>query len=88
LNGLVLACEKALIRVCSRNGKVADFNDYVLKPRCNSMTIGLLELSDYARIFIGANLLKYIGEEFKDWDWHPKTGFKLIGNGKCLFEAH
>ena len=88
LNGLVMACEKALIRVCSNNGKVADFNDYVLKSRCNSMTLGLLELSDCARIFIGANLLRYVGKEFVDWDWHPKTGFKLIGNGKCIFEAH
>lgn len=88
LNGLVIACEKALTKICSKNSKIADFNDNVLNPRCNSMTLGLWELSDRARIFISANLLRYIGEWHKDWDWNPKTGFKLIGNGKCIFEAH
>ena len=97
LDGLVKACEKVIVRLITQNSEVANFNstiDYTIR-KGNDLTYTLQQLQECAYIFISANLLKFIGDYFKDWTsdctW-TETGkimkYKLTEKGKCLFEAY
>lgn len=97
LDGLIKACEKAIVKKCESNKKIADFNDTIsnTKKYGNNLTYTLQELQNYAYIFIGVNLLNYIGEYLKDWEicWVEKENdlvakYRLTDKGKCLFEAY
>ena len=97
LDGLVRACEKVIIKKCERNKKMADFNDTIFNTQKygDDLTFTLRELQNDAYIFISANLLKYIGDAFKDWEiyWTSTesgiiTKYKLTDKGKCLFTAY
>lgn len=97
LDGLIKACEKVIVKKCERNKKIADFNDTIFNTQKygNDLTLTLRELQDYGYIFISANLLKYIGDAFKEWEicWtHTESGmiakYKLTDKGKCLFTAY
>ena len=76
---------------------MADFNDTIFNTQKygDDLTFTLRELQDDAYIFISANLLKYIGDAFKDWEicWTSTesgiiTKYKLTDKGKCLFTAY
>ena len=96
LDGLVKACEKTIIRLIQENNEVANFKSNIERAmETNYLTFILQMLQDTARIFISVNLLKYIGDKYKDWDIDyidTETGviekYKLTEKGKCLFEAY
>ena len=96
LDGLVKACEKTIIRLIQENNEVANFKSNIESAmETNDLTFTLQILQDTARIFISVNLLKYIGDKYKDWDIDyidTETGviekYKLTEKGKCLFEAY
>ena len=96
LDGLVKACEKTIIRLIQENNEVANFKPNIERAmETNYLTFILQMLQDTARIFISVNLLKYIGDKYKDWDIDyidTETGviekYKLTEKGKCLFEAY
>ena len=96
LDGLVKACEKTIIRLVQENNEVANFKSNIERAmETNYLTFILQMLQDTARIFISVNLLKYIGDKYKDWDIDyidTETGviekYKLTEKGKCLFEAY
>lgn len=97
LDGLIKACEKVIVKKCESNKKVADFNDTItnIKKYGNDLTYILQEIQSNAYIFISVNLLKYIGEKFKDWEvcWVNDgddmiAKYRLTDKGKCLFEAY
>ena len=97
LDGLVKACEKVIIRLVQKNPEVANFKsniDNAIEFK-NNLTYRLTELQDGAYIFISANLLKYVGDFFKDWKictTSTESGiimqYKLTDKGKCLFTAY
>lgn len=96
LNGLVKACEKTIIRLIQENNEVANFKPTIDRAmKTNDLTFILQMLQDCACIFMSVNLLKYIGDKYKDWDidyTYTETGviekYKLTEKGKCLFEAY
>ena len=96
LDGLVKACEKAIVRLITQNNEVANFKPTIDRAMGkNDLTFILKMLRDTACIFISVNLLKYIGDEGKDWTTDytcTDTGilekYKLTEKGKCLFEAY
>lgn len=96
LDGLVKACEKTIIRLIQENNEVANFKPTIDRAmKTNDLTFILQMLQDCACIFMSVNLLKYIGDKYKDWDidyTYTETGviekYKLTDKGKCLFEAY
>lgn len=96
LDGLVKACEKTIIRLIQENNEVANFKPNIERAmETNDLTFILQMLQDCACIFMSVNLLKYIGDKYKDWDIDyidTETGvimkYKLTDKGKCLFEAY
>ena len=96
LDGLVKACEKAIIRLIQENNEIANFKPTIDRAmEINDLTFILRMLQDCACIFISVNLLKYIGDVYKDWtiDYiNTADGviekYKLTDKGKCLFEAY
>ena len=96
LDGLVRACEKTIIRLVQENNEIANFKSNIESAmETNDLTFILQMLQDHAYIFMSVNLLKYIGDKYKDWDIDyidTKTGviekYKLTDKGKCLFEAY
>ena len=96
LDGLVKACEKTIIRLIQENNEVANFKPTIERAmKNNDLTFTLQWLQDRAYIFMSVNLLKYIGDIYKDWTidcTYTETGvidkYKLTENGKCLFEAY
>ena len=98
LDGLVKACEKAVIRMVHENRKIADFADTIDNAieRNMGLTYRLQQLNNYAYIFIGVKLLDYIGEWNKQWEtcWRKTEDgkledvYRLRGDGKCIFSAY
>ena len=96
LDGLVKACEKAIVRLITQNNEVANFKpiiDRAIRNK-NDLTFILKMLQNRSYIFMSVMLLRYIGNEYKDWETYytyTKDGlirqYKLK-NGKCLFEAY
>ena len=97
LDGLVKACEKVIIRLVQKNAEIANFKstiDNAVELKTD-LTCRLTGLQDRAFIFISTNLLKFIGDYFKDWKTcciHTESGiimqYKLTDKGKCLFTAY
>lgn len=97
LDGLIKACEKVIIKLVQKNADIANFKsniDIAIELK-SDLTYTLTDIQDYGYIFISANLLKYIGDAFKDWEiyWtHAESGmiakYKLMDKGKCLFTAY
>ena len=96
LDGLVRACEKTIIRLVQENNEIANFKSNIESAmETNDLTFILQMLQNHAYIFMSVNLLKYIGDKYKDWDIdyiNTETGviekYKLTEKGKCLFEAY
>ena len=96
LDGLVRACEKTIIRLVQENNEIANFKPNIESAmETNDLTFILQMLQNNAYIFMSVNLLKYIGDKYKDWDIDyidTETGviekYKLTEKGKCLFEAY
>lgn len=98
LDGLVKACEKAVIRMVHENRKIADFAETIdnTLERGMGLTYRLQQLNDNAYIFIGVKLLDYIGESYKQWEtcWRKNEDgkfedvYRLCGDGKCIFSAY
>ena len=96
LDGLVRACEKTIIRLVQENNEIANFKPNIESAmETNDLTFILQMLQNNAYIFMSVNLLKYIGDKYKDWDIDyidTETGviekYKLTDKGKCLFEAY
>ena len=96
LDGLVKACEKAIVRLITQNNEVANFKpiiDRAIRNK-NDLTFILKMLQNRSYIFMSVMLLRYIGDEYEDWETYytyTKDGlirqYKLK-NGKCLFEAY
>ena len=96
LDGLVRACEKVIIRLYKQNYEIANFRpivDSAIRNK-NDLTVILKMLQNRSYIFMSVMLLRYIGDEYEDWETYytyTKDGlireYKLK-NGKCLFEAY
>lgn len=97
LDGLVKACENVIVRLVQKNPEIANFKfniDNAMEFK-NNLTFILQMLQDCACIFMSVNLLKYIGDKYKDWDIDyidTETGiimqYKLTNKGKCLFTTY
>ena len=97
LDGIVKAGEKVIIRLVQKNAEIANLKstiDNAIELKID-LTHRLTGLQDRAFIFISANLLKFIGDYFKDWKTcrvHTESGiimqYKLTDKGKCLFTAY
>ena len=108
LDGLVKACEKVIIRKTQEDKRVADFNHTIEEcvkineqgpSAAFDLTETLHKVQSCGYIFISAQLLNYIGEFFKQWEWviyfpegaknkASELKYRLCGNGKCLFSAY
>ena len=96
LDGLVRACEKVIIRLYKQNYEIANFRsivDSAIRNK-NDLTVILKMLQNRSYIFMSVMLLRYIGDEYEDWETYctyTKDGlirqYKLK-YGKCLFEAY
>lgn len=105
LDGLVKAVERHLMHLYNTNPKQlsslsifanvenGDNRGYTE----NQLTLRLQEFSNYGYLFYSVNLLKYVGEEGKDWEFYWERDkesnelvchYRLINDGKCLFKAY
>ncbi len=98
LDGLVKACEKVVVKMVEKDKRIADFSETIFQcvEAGRDVTSRLIELHNYAYIFIGVQLLKDIGEFYKQWEYYYtrtdgnklEMHYRLRGDGKCLFSAY